>query len=101
MFDAARAALFALDPGVKTETIKTHSGLISAFSLYLVKPGHIPIEYGRSLRQVDQIRLISDYSDQDVDPDTAASAVKQAQQFIDAVDEYLATVAPRPPADCI
>jgi len=54
MFDAARAALHARDPAVKSETIKTHSGLISAFGLHLVKPEHIDIQYGRSLRQAVQ-----------------------------------------------
>ncbi len=90
MFDAARAALHALDPAVKSETIKTHSGLIAAFSLHLVKPGTIEVEFGRSLRQIDQIRLIADYSDQEIDLDTARTATEQAVRFIEAVERYLA-----------
>ncbi len=39
MFDAARAALLASDAPVEPEIAKTHNGLISAFSLHLVKPG--------------------------------------------------------------
>ena len=89
MFDAARAALLASKEPVKSEVIKTHSGLIAAFSLYLIKPGRIPTQFGKSLRQVDQIRLIADYSDEEVDRETALSAIEQANHFVDAVGRYL------------
>jgi uncharacterized protein (UPF0332 family) len=74
MLDAARAALLAAakEPP-KSEAIKTHSGLIAAFSLHLIKAGRIPTPFGKSLRQADQIRLIADYSDQDPDRETALS----------------------------
>ena len=89
MFDAARAALLAAHAPVKSEAIKTHSGLISAFSLHLVKPGIIPAQHGKALRQVDQIRLVADYSDEEVDSDTAASALGHADGFVDAVSRYI------------
>jgi uncharacterized protein (UPF0332 family) len=95
MFDAARAALLAGDDPVKSEVIKTHSGLIAAFSLHLIKPGRISAQYGRSLRQADQIRLIADYSDEEVDLETGASAVDQANRFIEAVGGYIGLVAVR------
>jgi uncharacterized protein (UPF0332 family) len=92
MFDAARAALLAGKEPVKPEVIKTHSGLIAAFSLHLIKSGRIPTAYGKSLRQVDQIRLIADYSDEEPDRETAASSIEQANQFVQAVASYLATL---------
>jgi uncharacterized protein (UPF0332 family) len=92
MFDAARAALLAGKEPVKSEVIKTHSGLIAAFSLHLVKSGRIPTTYGKSLRQVDQIRLIADYSDEEPDRETAASSIEQANHFVQAVASYLATL---------
>ncbi|MDP8984391.1 MAG: HEPN domain-containing protein [Pseudomonadota bacterium] len=92
MFDAARAALLAGDDPIKSEAIKTHSGLIAAFSLQLVKPGHIPAQYGRSLRRADQIRLIADYSDEEVDRETGASVIEQTTRFIDAVSSYVGGV---------
>jgi uncharacterized protein (UPF0332 family) len=92
MFDAARAALLAGDDPVKSEVIKTHSGLIAAFSLHLIKPGRIPAQYGRSLRQADQIRLIADYSDEEIDRETGASAVDQANRFIEAVGGYIGSL---------
>jgi uncharacterized protein (UPF0332 family) len=89
MFDAARAALLAANVPAKSEAIKTHSGLIAAFSLHLVKPGIIPAQHGKSLRQVDQIRLVADYSDEEVDNDTAASAIGQANNFVEAIGSYI------------
>ena len=94
MFDAARAALLASNGPVNSETIKTHSGLIAAFSLYLIKPGRIPAQCGKSLRQVDQIRLVADYSDEEIDHEIASSAIEQAGQFVDAVSNYLRDLAP-------
>ncbi len=89
MFDAARAALLAANAPIKSEAIKTHSGLIAAFSLHLVKPGIISAQQGKALRQVDQIRLVADYSDEEVDSDTAASALGLADSFVDAVSRYI------------
>ena len=89
MFDAARAALLAAGEPVNSEAIKTHSGLIAAFSLYVIKPGGIPAQYGRSLRQMDQIRLIADYSDEGVDRERGLSAIEQADQFVEAVSSYV------------
>jgi uncharacterized protein (UPF0332 family) len=37
MFDAARAALLTSGASVEVEVTRTHGGLISAFSLHLVK----------------------------------------------------------------
>lgn len=41
MFDAARAALIASNAPVEPEIARTHSGLITAFSLHLVKTGRV------------------------------------------------------------
>ena len=77
---------------IKSETIKTHSGLIAAFSLHLIKSGRIPLQYGKSLRQADQIRLIADYSDEEVDSETTVSTIEQANHFVEAIGRYLKDV---------
>lgn len=46
MFDAAKAALLWSGAPVETSVARTHSGLISAFSLHLVKAGLIDVEFG-------------------------------------------------------
>ena len=53
----------------------------------------IEIQFGKSLRQVDQIRLIADYSDADVDRETALSAIEQANHFVEAIGDYLKNLA--------
>jgi uncharacterized protein (UPF0332 family) len=57
MFDASRAALIAAGFAELAITTKKHSDLISAFSFHLVKTGKLPIELGRSLNKVEDIRL--------------------------------------------
>lgn len=94
MFDAARAALFASNTEVQPDDVRTHSGLISAFSLHLVKPGHIPIEIGRALNKVQELRLIADYRGDSVDADKAAWAVEQAMVFVSFMQKF---IAPPPP----
>lgn len=82
MFNAARAALLASGAPVEADIARTHSGLISAFSLHLVKTGRVPVEYGRSLNRVEELRLIADYKGDPIEQDHAASAVSQAHAFV-------------------
>ena len=85
MFDSARAALIDSGAPVQSEVGRTHSGLISAFSLHLVKTGQVPIKYGKALNKVAEIRLIADYTEDEVTAETAKWAVEQALEFIEAV----------------
>lgn len=82
MFDAARAALLACKAPVPPEVAKTHSGLISAFSLHLVKPGTFPLELGRSFNKAEDLRLIADYKGDPLAADDARWAVEQAGAFV-------------------
>ncbi len=83
MFHAARAALIAA--GVTDAGGKTHSGVIAAFGLKLVKSGAFPMELGRSLNHVEHIRVIADYKDDAVGLDDVRAAVDQAEAFVKAV----------------
>ena len=85
MFDAARAALLASGAPVEPEIAKTHNGLISAFSLHLVKTGRVPVELGRALNKAEELRLIADYKGDPIDKEDAAWAVTQAQAFVQAM----------------
>lgn len=82
MFDAARAALLASDAPVVPEVVKTHSGLISAFSLHLVKTGQVPVELGKALNKVEDLRLIADYKGDPIELEDATWAVQQAERFV-------------------
>jgi len=93
MFNAARAALIASGAPVAEDVSRSHSGLIAAFSLHLVKSGKFPVELGRALNKVEDLRLIADYKGEPVDPDKAAWAVEQAGSFVKAVE---ITLSPKP-----
>lgn len=90
MFDAARAALLASAAPVETHIGKTHSGLIAAFGLYLVKDGPIPRELGRLLKRAEEIRLVADYQGESIDEEAAAEMVRQAEVFVAAMRAWLA-----------
>lgn len=83
MFDAARTALIAKKTPVQAEEIRSHSGLISAFSLHLVKTGQVPVELGRALNKVEELRIIADYRGDSVDREKAEWAVNQAKDFVE------------------
>ncbi|WP_437559140.1 HEPN domain-containing protein [Acidithiobacillus sulfuriphilus] len=85
MFDAARAALLASGAPVQPDIGKTHSGLIAAFSLHLVKNGPVPKELGRLLKRAEEIRLVADYKGDSVEFDDAREMVEQAEVFVDAM----------------
>ncbi|MBK7002588.1 MAG: HEPN domain-containing protein [Rhodoferax sp.] len=89
MFDAAQAALLSINAPVPTEIARTHSGLISAFSLHLVKPGRIAVEHGRSLNKVEDLRLIADYKGDTVTLENAEWALEQARKFLAAVQTWI------------
>jgi uncharacterized protein (UPF0332 family) len=88
MFDMARAA--PLKIGIADQdAAKTHSGLISIFSLHLIKTEILPDALGRLLNHAQQVRLIADYSDDSVKPNKAVEVVEGAADFIAAIDKAL------------
>lgn len=88
MYDAAHAALLA-DGQIDYKTTKTHSGLIAAFGLHLVRTDKIPRELGRSLNEVEQVRLLADYTGDEITLEQASWAVKQAETFVAAIRKML------------
>lgn len=85
MFDAARAALIASKAPVPPEIAKTHSGLIAAFSLRLVKPGLFPVELGRAFNRAEDLRLVADYKGDSIGHEEARWAVEHARTFLEQV----------------
>jgi uncharacterized protein (UPF0332 family) len=94
MFDAARAALMWAGAPSGAQSAKTHSGLISAFSQHLVKPGRLPASLGRSLNRVAEIRLVADYTGDGVTIDKAQWALEHAALFVQNVRQELAPAEP-------
>ena len=85
IYDAARAALIKSGYEEIALTTKTHNGLISAFSMNLVKPNKLPVELGRIFNKVEDMRLMADYLEKSIEMDKSAWAVEQAKIFINQV----------------
>lgn len=88
MFDAARAALLASGAPVQPDIGRTHSGLITAFGLHLVKTGPISRELGRLLKRAEEIRLVADYKGDSVELGDAREMVEQAAVFVVAMRDH-------------
>lgn len=86
MFDAARAALLAA--GKDQASIRTHSGLIAAFGLDLIKTGKLERHLGHTLNRAHEIRLIADYTGDVVGHDLAAWAVERSLTFVAAMRTF-------------
>lgn len=87
MFDAAHAALLLHQPGMNPAETRTHSGLIGAFGKHLVKTGRVQAALGRMLNQVERIRLLADYTGDDIEPDKVDWVIQQATDFVEAIRE--------------
>ena len=90
MVDAARAALMASGAPVSAEKARTHSGAISAFSLYRIKSGKLTAVHGAGLCQAHQARLVADYQGDSVAPERAAAIIDWAAERIDSVKSAFA-----------
>lgn len=85
MFDAARAVLLRSGAPVGADVARTHSGLITAFGLHLVKPGLLPIELGRAINRAEELRLVADYTGQPVDAEQTSWAIENAELFVSTI----------------
>ncbi|HEX9270535.1 MAG TPA: HEPN domain-containing protein [Candidatus Limnocylindria bacterium] len=84
-FFAVEAALLALG-----ETRSKHSGVISGFGQHVVKSGGIDPAVGSVVRRLFELRNAATYGGAAVDTATAASAIADAERFVEAVEGWLA-----------
>ena len=83
-FYAAEEALLALG-----ETRSTHSGVISAFSRFVVREGGLDPEYGRIFRRLFEGRNRADYDSDPVPQEQADAAIADGERFVAAVEDWL------------
>jgi uncharacterized protein len=83
-FFAAEAALLLLG-----ETRSKHSGVISAFGRRVVREGGLEESTGRLLRSLFERRNEADYGSPSVTVGEAEGAVRDAEQFVDAVASWM------------
>lgn len=85
VFYMASAALFC-----QSVVRGKHSGVESAFSEYLVKPGHVEVEFGRLYQKARRQREEADYAeDVVVDEATASQTLADAERFTDRMERFL------------
>lgn len=82
MFDAAKAALLKSVPDIDPAIGKTHSGLISAFGLHMVKTGFVPVEFGRAFNRAHDIRQVADYTGDLIESADVDWLLQQAAAFV-------------------
>lgn len=95
MFDAAHAALLWAGAQVSPAETKIHRGLIGALGKHLVRTGLLAADAGKSLNQVERIRLLADYTGEAVDADKARWAVEQAAAFLRTVKQSVGAGKPK------
>jgi uncharacterized protein (UPF0332 family) len=67
-----------------------HSGVESAFTQFLVKPGHIEPEFARLYQRARRQREEADYADEpNVDETGARQTLADAERFVDRVERFL------------
>ena len=87
-FHAAQAAL--LTEGQRAET---HRGIVTLFGLLLVKTGKLEKRWGKLLASLKDDREAGDYDALSwIEEETASRAVREAEEFVGAVSEYIATL---------
>lgn len=85
MFNAAHAALLCSGANANPAEIRKHNSLIAAFGKYLVLTGVFPAEMGKSLNKAESIRLLADYTGEDIEPQQAEVMVGEAEHFVSVV----------------
>jgi uncharacterized protein len=89
VFYIASAALFS-----QSVVRGKHSGVESAFSEYLVKPGFVEVEFGRLYQKARRQREEADYAeDVIVDEVMARQTIADAERFVDRLERFLKDIS--------
>ncbi len=91
MYDAARATLAWAGIMPESGKFKTQHGLLTAFSMHVVKPGLFPAEPGRAIQRAQTVRHVADYGDSPVPHDDAMDTVRAAESFVATAAALVAT----------
>ena len=85
MFSAARAML-----ATKRLDSRKHSGVISLFNRHFIKTSILDKEFGRILKEIQELREDSDYEEMSVmEREDAAQAIREAEKVITGVKKFL------------
>jgi uncharacterized protein (UPF0332 family) len=87
MFNAAHAALLWSGAHINPAETKKHNSLIAAFGRHLVLTGLLPSDLGKSLNRAESIRILADYTGEDIEHEKAAEIVDLAGLSITAIKD--------------
>lgn len=87
MFDAAKAALEAIDPDLTIA--KTHGTIIRRFGQSVIRSGGLDPSFGRTLNAAQDLRKTADYERQPIDAVHARELVERMEQFLTALDTFI------------
>ncbi|MCP9451778.1 MAG: HEPN domain-containing protein [Nitrospira sp.] len=88
-YHAAQAALLT-----EGQCADPHKGVVTLFGLLLVKTGKLDKRWGKLLSNLKDDRETGDYDALSyLDEETARRAVQEADEFVAAVDRYIAGLA--------
>ena len=85
MFNAARAALLKTGAPVDPSVIRTHSGLIGAFGLYVTRNNPELSAMGRILNITQEDRIEADYKVSFFNPADVEEIVEKAENWVFAI----------------
>ncbi len=88
MFDAARAALAAIDP--ELPIAKTHATILRRFSRHVVVERGLDEKHARALRSAFGVRQVADYDVDPPRPEHAARMLDEMSEFIAAIQAMFA-----------
>jgi uncharacterized protein (UPF0332 family) len=93
MFNAAHAALPWSGAHINPAETKKHNSLIAAFGRHLVPTGLLPSELGKSLNRAESIRILADYTGEEIEHQKAAEIVELGRLFINVIEEKFCPAA--------
>lgn len=91
MFNAAHAALLWSGAHVNPGETKKHSSLIAAFGKHLVLTGLLSRDLGQAFNKAESVRILADYTGEDIEIEKAREIVAQAQPFVVAIKDRFLT----------
>jgi uncharacterized protein (UPF0332 family) len=94
MFNAAHAALLWSGAHVNPGETKKHNSLIAAFGKHLVLTGLLPSDLGKALNKAENVRILADYTGEEIEVEKAREIVAQADLFVVSVENKFAPKTP-------
>lgn len=90
MFNAAHAALLWSGASINPGETKKHNSLIAAFGKHLVLTGILPSELGKAFNKAENVRILADYTGEEIEAEKAAEIIELADQFLAAIESKFA-----------